>query len=102
MMRNTITRTITSSVIKGFKLTMKEGTPSVEELDPVSVSGRVNEKQALKQLEKAYGKSSPITVASITEENDVYEISVEDFMKYATKVDKESNVTETSEQVSEN
>lgn len=94
MMRNTITRTLTTSVIKGFKLTMKEGQPIVEELTPIYAQGKLNEKQALKQLHKAYGKSSSITVGTVEEVNDTYEITVEDFMKYAKKVEKETTTEE--------
>lgn len=94
MMRKTITRTMTTSTIKGFKLKIVDGAPSVETLDPVTIMGNANEKHALKALREVYGKDNSITVGSIETSEETYEISVDDFMKYATKVDKNKNQVE--------
>ena len=88
MMRNTITRTMATSVIHAYRLTMKEGKPNIEELDPLTIGGKATVKDAEKALRKIYGKDAPITVSKIVVNEDVYEISVEDFMKYAKKVEK--------------
>lgn len=88
MMRNTITRTMATSVIHAYRLTMKEGKPEVETLDPLTIGGKATVKVAEKALRKLYGKDAPITVSKIDVQEDVYEISVEDFMKYAKKVEK--------------
>lgn len=88
MMRNTITRTMATSEIHAYSLTMKEGKPEVVELPVLTMSGKATVKDAEKALRKVHGKDTPITVSKIDVREDVYEISVEDFLKYATKVEK--------------
>ena len=88
MMRNTITRTMATSTIHAFRLTMKDGKPEVETLSPLVIGGKATVKDADRALRKQYGKDAPITVSKIDVAEDLYEISVEDFMKYAKKVDK--------------
>lgn len=85
MMRNTITRTMATSEITGYKLTVVDGKPNVEELPKITIAGKAKEKDAMKALKDAYGKDVNITVGNITVSEDVYEISVEDFVKYAKK-----------------
>lgn len=94
MMRKTIVRTMATSEIKAFKLTMKDGQPSVVNLDPITVTGEVSEKDALKALKEVHGNLTGITVGEITVTKDTYEISVEDFLKYAKKVTKDSEPSE--------
>ena len=85
MMRTTITRTLATSEITGFRLTVADGKPSIEELPVITVAGKAKEKDALKALEKEYGKGTGVTVGKIEISEAVYEISVDDFVKYATK-----------------
>lgn len=94
-MRKTIVRTICKSVINGCVLNVVDGTPQVEQLAPVTVAGKVNDKTALKTLKTEYGKDKAITLTSVETCEDTYEISVEDFLKYATKVETET-ATETN------
>lgn len=90
MMRKTITRTMATSTIHGFSLTVENGQPKTECLDPVTVMGKANDKEALRALKDKYGKDATVTVAKIEVAEDTYEISVDDFMKHAKKVDKNS------------
>jgi hypothetical protein len=99
MIRTKITRTMATSEIKGYRVKVEKGVPSAETLDPIVMGGKVKEKDALKALEKQYGKG--VIVGDIVVSEDVYEISVEDFLKYATKVGSEV-VTEGSENTEEN
>lgn len=94
MMRNTITRTMATSQITGYRVKIENGVPAVETLPTLTIGGKAKEKDALKALEKAYGKG--VTIGSIEISEDVYEISVEDFLKHATK-----KVSEGSEEVAE-
>lgn len=94
MMRNTITRTMATSEIHAFRLTMEGGNPKVETLPVMTVSGKVTTKDAERLLRKEYGKTAPITVKEIVVSEDVYEITVEDFLKYAKKVEKTDATTE--------
>lgn len=86
-MRKTITRTICTSVISGCMLNVVDGKPTVENLAPITVAGKVSEKVAIKSLKAEYGKDKAITLTSIDLKEDTYEISVDDFMKYAKKVE---------------
>ena len=97
MMRNTITRTMATSEIHAFRLTMKDGKPEVENLPVLIIGGKATMKDAEKALRKEYGKNAPVTVSKIDVKEDVYEISVEDFMKYAKKVEKTENKTNEKE-----
>ena len=100
MMRNTITRTMSTSTVNAFKLSIVDGKPVVENLDPFVMSGKAKEKDALKLLKKKLGDISGITIGSIDIAEDTYEITVEDFLKHAKKVDKDSEekVDEDSEE----
>lgn len=85
-MRKMITRKMGTSKIYGFKIYMKDGKPEVVKLEPIVIGGKVNDIDGLKALKNVYGKTTPIMVEKIETFEDVYEISVEDFLKYATKV----------------
>lgn len=101
MMRKTIIRTMATSTINAFKLTVKDGKPEIENLEPLTVMGKATDKEALKALKDKYGKNAPVQVASIDVQEDTYEISVEDFVKYAKKVTKGSEGSETETDSSE-
>lgn len=94
MMRNTITRTMATSTINAYKLSIADGKPVIENLDPVVIMGKAKEKDAMKALKKVHGDLSGITIGSIDVAEDTYEISVEDFVKYATKVSEGSEASE--------
>ena len=87
-MRKTIVRTMATSTIHAFGLTMEGNIPKVETLDPITVMGKANEKEALKAVKEKYGKDKSITIGSIEVQEDTYEISVEDFVKHAKKIEK--------------
>lgn len=86
-MRNTITRTITESTICAVKVEIIDGKPEMCGVDPITVNGKITTEKATKLLQKKYGKGCPVAVTSITENDVLYEISVDDFMKYAKRVD---------------
>ena len=87
-MRKMITRKMVTSKVYGFKLLIKDGNPDVIKLEPITVGGKVSDIEGLKALKNHYGKTLPIMVEKIEQFEDVYEISVDDFLKYATKVSK--------------
>jgi hypothetical protein len=84
-MRKTICRTITATTIESANVTFEKGIPTVTPNDVIVVNGNIPEKKALKEVQKTYGANAQIT--ALTQANDIYEISVEDFIKYAKKVD---------------
>lgn len=101
MMRKTIVRTMATSTINAFKLTVENGQPKVENLEPLTVMGKATEKEALKALKEKYGKNAPVSIASIDVQEDTYEISVDDFVKYAKKIEKGSEGSESENEESE-
>lgn len=87
MMRKTICRTMATSTIHAFSLEMKEGKPEAVALDPVVIAGEASEKEAMKAVKEVYGKNKAVTIGEIQVGKATYEISVDDFMKYATKIE---------------
>lgn len=101
MMRKTIVRTMATSTINAFKLEIVDGKPEAKALEPVTIMGKAKEKDALKALKETLGSVNGVTIGSIEVSEDTYEISVDDFLKYATKVTKGSEGSETVSEDSE-
>jgi hypothetical protein len=85
MSRKTMVRTITATTINSSNVKFEKNAPVVTANEPITITGIVDEDKALKAVRKAYGQTAQ--VASIVQVDDVYEMSVADFMKYAKKVD---------------
>lgn len=83
-MRKTIVRTITATTIESANISFEKGKPVVKNNEALTVNGVITEDKALKEVRKVYGESAQVT--AITSVDDMYEISVEDFIKYAKKV----------------
>ena len=94
-MRNTITRTITVNKIHVAEIGFKDGQIVAINLPPLETFGNITPEQANKIARKKYGKNANIAVAKIETIDQLYEISVDDFIKYATPVDE---TTDTDEQ----
>jgi hypothetical protein len=83
--RKTIVRSITATTILSGIVTLNEGKPELTDNKPIIVNGVVDDEKALKLVQKSYGATSIVTEKK--EDTAVYEISVEDFIKYAKKVE---------------
>lgn len=94
-MRTTITRTITATTIKSGIVAMVKGVPTVTENPILIIMGTLTEEKALKEVRKEYGSLSVVIETNVLD--DMYEISVTDFIKYATKVVPETPVTAETE-----
>jgi regulatory protein YycI of two-component signal transduction system YycFG len=91
-----IQRTINVTIIKSVNVKFVGGKLVPTENAPLVVNGEIKEDKAIKAVRKAYGLSAQLTEIQVTQ--DMYEISVEDFMKYAKKVEpKPENATVTQE-----
>ena len=101
MMRKTIVRTMATSTITAYTVEMVEGAPVAKALDPIVIMGKAKEKDAIKAVKEQYGKVA-VTIGEIKVEEATYEISVDDFMKYATKVEQATEETEQADEVSAN
>ena len=96
MMRKTICRTMATSTIKAFTVEMVNGAPVAKALDPVVIMGKAKEKDAIKAVKEAHNTTS-FTIGEIKIDEATYEISVDDFMKYAKKVDTTETTVEEAE-----
>lgn len=97
MMRKTIVRTMATSTITAYTLEMKDGAPVAKALAPITVMGKAKEKDAIKAVKDQFGLTN-VTIGEIQIDEATYEISVDDFMKHAKKVDKDATEeTETEE-----
>jgi len=84
-MRKTIVRTITATTIESANVTFEKGKPVVKNNDPLTVNGVIAEDKALKEVRKAYGVTASVT--NISSIDATYEISVDDFIKHAKKIE---------------
>ena len=91
-MRNVITRTISTTTIDSVKIRFIDGKPELTPNEQMIVSGGITEEKALKLIRKKYGDTAQVSALIV--ENDLYEISVDDFMKYAKKVEPVTPVQE--------
>lgn len=97
MMRKTIVRTMATSTITAYTVEMVNGAPVAKALDPIVIMGKAKEKDALKAVKEKHGTVA-VTIGEIKVEEATYEISVDDFMKYATKVDDNTEKFEETEE----
>lgn len=97
MMRKTIVRTMATSTITAYTVEMVNGAPVAKALDPIVIMGKAKEKDALKAVKEKYGTVA-VTIGEIKVDEATYEISVDDFMKYATKVDDNAEKVEETEE----
>lgn len=88
MMRKTITRTLTRATVTGYTVEMTNGKPDVKPLDPVTAWGKLTDSEAEKVLLTAYGKDAKPIVGGVEYTDETYEISIDDFVSLATKIEK--------------
>ena len=91
-MRATIERSIIHTTVSACKVAFENGAPVATPLDPITVYGNVTEEQATKIVKKQYGANAVFAGMESTEKH--YEISVEDFVKSATEVERKSDKAE--------
>lgn len=87
MMRQTITRTLTRTTISAFAVSMVNGKPETQEVEPVTVWGKVTDKEALKAVKEKHAGN--VFVGEINSVDEVYEIAIDVFVANATKVENE-------------
>ena len=80
-MRKTMTKQVTRSIIKSAQMDIKDGTPVAIELDDEIVLGNYDQAKAQKYIDSKYDKA---TVLNVEVERLVYEMEVEEFIKYAS------------------
>lgn len=86
-----MTKEVTTTTVKVAKMEMVDGLPQAVTLPDEVLLGNVSVEKAQKLVSKIY--ETPVTVFEVNAETQVYEMSVEDFIKVASlKV--ETEVTE--------
>ncbi len=89
MMRATIARKLIETTIEAHSIKVVDGEPKLVELPPLTLYGNFNRKEALRELKRVHGKAEAITISKITSVTKQYEISVDEFVKYAKVVEAE-------------
>lgn len=89
-MRTTITRRIAQTTIHPVKVTFENGAPKTEPIEPIIVHGEITPEQAKRIVNKKFGKDGNVVVAKMVSEEKQYEISVDDFVKYAKVVEEKT------------
>ena len=87
-----ITRTLATSTIHYSEVIVENGVPAFkpcpDEIIPMSVG---DSEKALSCLKKKYGTAKTFVVTSVEETKAKYEMSLDDFVKYATVVQNKEN-----------
>lgn len=92
MMRKTITRTLIRTTVNAYRIEKdSNGKPKVTNVEPLTVWGKVTEKEAKKALAEMHGKEANVMVANIESVEETYQISIDAFVANATKVETENN-----------
>lgn len=83
-----ITRTLEVTEISYLEAVVKDGTPALEPREPEKVFGNVEDKaKAAQLLNKKYGSDKTFLVTGLEVSQGKYEISIEDFLAHAKKVE---------------
>lgn len=92
-MKQTITRTITSTEITYAIIEVVDGEPTVTKADPIKANGNLNMKQALKVLENELDLDENVTykITNLKYNTNAYEMSVNDFIENSKIVTKGVN-----------
>jgi len=98
-MRTTIIRTITATTIESVHVAFEKGQPKFVKNDTLTLNGKIDEASALKIIRKTFGENAQLQ--AVEETTNVYEISVDDFIKYATIVKDEKEVASENTEVKE-
>ena len=86
MIRTKITRNMPTSEIHAHELTMAGDQAVATALPVIIVGGRLGEVEAMRHLRKIYGRNKMFSIKDIIVEEGTYEMSIDDFLKYATKI----------------
>lgn len=97
-MRATITRKMIETKIHGYSIEIQEGgEPVLKKVEPVTTFGNVSEKEAKKLLSEAHPEANSVTVGKIESTEVHFEITVEDFVKNAKRVEPKNEEKEGNE-----
>lgn len=78
-----VTRRFYTSMISPAKVYSENGQIHTEELDSFIVSGKIDVKQAMKEVQKQYGKDNQYVIIDLHYDDQLYMMSVEKFIENA-------------------
>ena len=81
-MRKTISKEVNSTIVKVARMKMFNGIPEAVVLPDVIMLGNVSAEKAQKEVHKEFGKD--VTVFTVESKKEVYEMSIEEFIKVAS------------------
>jgi len=91
-MRKKMTKEVTKTTIKIAKVQNVDGQLTTEQLDDIIMIGNVSAEKAQKHVHKELGTNA--TVFGVEVSTEVYEMDVEEFIKYATLKQDTKSVSE--------
>lgn len=80
-MRKFMTKDVTQTTVQVAKIEMVEGKPVATTLPQLNLLGNVSLEKAQKEAKKLHGEG--VSVFEVQADTTTYQLSVEDFMKYA-------------------
>jgi len=89
-MKQTITRTVTSTIINHAIIHLNDdGEPQTTKVEPLIVSGKLDNDKAMKALKTHYyGEYDNFIIVSLETETEQYEMELNTFIQNATKIEK--------------
>lgn len=86
-MAKTFTRTITSSIINACEIGTSNGEVVMKDLEPIVVENeKVSESKAMRLVKEMHGKEGKYFIKDIATYDELYSITMDDFLAHATKV----------------
>lgn len=81
-----VTRTFTDSIISAAEVVVENGEVITKDLEPLKVTGKIDNTKALKEVRKMYGKDNQYAILDIAYEDVTYGMDVEEFKLNATEL----------------
>lgn len=84
MARNTMQRKVSSSVVSYSVVEVVDGQVQTSDVKTIEVAGRLSEQKAQRTV-KNIEESSQVVITGIEHKEEMYTMTIEDFIKHATK-----------------
>lgn len=84
-MRGKITKQVEMTTVTVAKMVVNDGVAAIENVEPFSVIGKINERAALKAAQEKHGAGT-YSVISLTNSTKAYEMDLEKFIASATEI----------------
>lgn len=86
-MKQTMTRTITTTTIHHYLIEVKNGKPEFKPAEPITVNGKLDGKQIEKVMKEKYGNTTQYTITGTETDKQTYQIDLNTFLKHAEIVE---------------